>query len=177
MLTPVILGPGAVSLSTTAATKVLEDPSAVDVELVPLDETASGVALPEGLTLALALAREAVTAAEDLKAAAEAARLEATAAAFIDEEGEAVTEAATTEASVEGVGADARAGAEVEEDAIVAAGVPETSSTPIELILWLAAGAALSLAVKLEESVSAAKTVIVRVMVVIVSEEATTVEF
>ena len=173
MLTPVILGPGAASLSTTAATKVLDDPSAVDVELVPLDETASGVAL----TLALALAREAVTAAEDLKAAAEAARLEATAAAFIDEEGEAVTEAATTEASVEGVGADARAGAEVEEDAIVAAGVPETSSTPIELILWLAAGAALSLAVKLEESVSAAKTVIVRVMVVIVSEEATTVEF
>ena len=75
--------------------KVLEDPSAVDVALALLDEMASGVALPEALALALALAREAVTAAEDLKVAAEAVKLEATAAAFIDEEEAIVTEAAT----------------------------------------------------------------------------------
>jgi hypothetical protein len=109
VLTPVNLGAGAASLSTTAATKVLEDPSAVDVALALFDKMASGVALPDALALALALPRAAAAAAEDLEADAEAARLEATAAAFIDEEGAAVTEAAINEASAEAAGADARA--------------------------------------------------------------------
>jgi len=109
VLTPVNFGSGAASLSITAATKVLEDPLAVDVALALADEMASGVAVPEALALALALVGAAEVAAEDLNAAAEAARLEATAAAFIDEEGAAVTEAATTEASPEEGEADARA--------------------------------------------------------------------
>ena len=101
MLTPVNLGSGAASLSITAATKVLEDPLAVDVTLALVDEMASGVAVPDALALALALPRAAAAAAEDLETAAEAARLEATAEAFTDEEGAAVTEAAATKASVE----------------------------------------------------------------------------
>lgn len=160
MLTPVILGSGAASLSITAATKVLEELSAVEVALALLNEMASGVPDPEALALALAMA---AAAAMELEADAEDARLEATAAAFIDEEGAAVREAAATEEDE----ADWRAGTGSREVAD-GAGAPETSSTPIELALW----AALSLVVELEEAVSAAKTVTVRVIVVVTAEEA-----
>ena len=69
---------------------------------------ASGVTVPEAPPVALALAKAAADAAEDLDAAAEATRLEATAAAFIDEDGAAGTEAATNEAPAEEAEADAR---------------------------------------------------------------------